>query len=489
MRRAFSHQRRLDCRTVLNVELNLNCRHEIIPILKALQHIYARGELRDQILELIAQDVNKDSRDDCGREGMDYWQILVLAAVRRGCGLDYDQLQDLAENHHALRHIMGVGDWQTQISFNWQRIRDNVCHLSSETVEKISHLIVDEGHRQAPEAPEHVRADSFVVETDIHWPSESTLIRDGIRKTIELCVKLAPLFGAEGWRQSNHLLKKVKKLSRTIERISSRKGPGYKGRLKAQYRKLLRFSGKVLRKARRLIEQIEQQGTEDVASLCLLAELRTFIERTEHVRNTARRRVLNREKVPNKEKLFSIFEPHTQLYKRGKAGEPIQFGRLALVYEDAFGFIVHHHVLPREAQEAEVVVEQTRTLQERLHGRMKKLSLDRGFHTPENQKELAEIVEHLCLPKPGAKQAARQKAEATEEFLASRQRHSGVESAIGALQRGNGLERCRDHTETGFCRYVALSVLGRNLHVLGKLLIAQHDAECLAAYSKRKKAA
>ena len=147
MRKPFSRQRRLDCRAVLNVELNFNCRHEIIPILRALQHIYGNPELRDELLGLVARDVNRDSREDCGREGMDYWQILVLAAVRRGCGYDYDQLQNLAENHHDLRHIMGIGDWGEKQSFNWRRIRDNICLVSPEIIEKINQLIVDEGHR------------------------------------------------------------------------------------------------------------------------------------------------------------------------------------------------------------------------------------------------------------------------------------------------------------------------------------------------------
>jgi len=129
MRRAFASERRLDCRRVVDVELNLNCRDEIVPILRALQQIYSRPELRDQILDLIAQDVNPKSRDDLGREGMNYWQILVLAAVRLGCNLDYDKLQDLAEQHRALRHIMGIGDWREEQDFNWRRIRDNVCLL------------------------------------------------------------------------------------------------------------------------------------------------------------------------------------------------------------------------------------------------------------------------------------------------------------------------------------------------------------------------
>ena len=129
MRKAFSDQQRLDSRGVLGVELNFDCRDELIPVLRALQQIYSRPERCDQILDLIAQDVNQDARDDVGREGMDYWQILVLAAVRLGCNLDYDKLQDLAEQHRALRHIMGIGDWCEDSVFSWRRIRDNLCLL------------------------------------------------------------------------------------------------------------------------------------------------------------------------------------------------------------------------------------------------------------------------------------------------------------------------------------------------------------------------
>ncbi len=135
-----------------------------------------------------------------------------------------------------------------------------------------------------------------------------------------------------------------------------------------------------------------------------------------------------------------------------------------------------------------MIVEQTKTLQEFLNGKMESLSLDRGFHTPDNQVQLLKIVKHPCLPKPGSKQAAKQEEAATVQFRQARQRHSGIESAIGALQSGNGMKRCRDHTEIGFERYLALGILGRNLHTLGRLLIAQQAPKSLAAQSQRKAA-
>jgi hypothetical protein len=381
---------------------------------------------------------------------------------------------------------MGLGDWDEE-SFHFRRIHDNICLVRPETVAAIDHLIVGEGHRLAPEAAKKIRADSFVMETNIHYPSESTLIRDGIRKVIELALVQAEARNLPGWRQHEHLLGKVQKLTRRIERIAARKGPDYQTRLKKPYRQLLQVSGKILRKAHCLCEALDASDGDSLL-VCQVQQLRIFMERTQQVRQTARRRVLKNEKVPNEEKLFSIFEPHTQLYKRGKAGEPEQFGRLLLVYEDVAGFVVHHYLLPRDKGDRDVIVEQTKVLQVLLNGKMQSLSLDRGFHTPENQVQLSKIVTHPCLPKPGAKQAAQQEATATIQFRQARQRHPGVESAIGALQSGNGLKRCRDHSEIGFERYLALGILGRNLHTLGRLLIAQEAPKSLAGQSLRKAA-
>ena len=94
MRISHSNQGRLDCEPVQDVSLNLECRDEIIPVLYALQHIYKSAHLRDEILNLVGDDVNPDTSPEHGRDGLSYWEILVLAAVRLSCNLDYDRLQD-----------------------------------------------------------------------------------------------------------------------------------------------------------------------------------------------------------------------------------------------------------------------------------------------------------------------------------------------------------------------------------------------------------
>lgn len=488
MRLAFDPQRQLDCPAVDHIVLNLNCRDEIIPILRSLQYVYQDTALCQNLLDLIGKDVNGTTSHKLGRRGLDYWSITVLASVRLGCNLNYDKLQDLAEQHRNLRFMMGIGDWRDPEIFDWRRIRDNLCLLQPATLEKINHLIVQAGHQLVPDAAKTVRGDTFVVETNVHYPTESSLIGDGLRKVITLAAVLAKEQGMPGWRQHQHWLQQVREAVRDINRASRAKKKGPE-RLKAGYQKLLGLAKDLLDRAKALLQALFFR----VEALPLTLEgrgqeflLNHYLDLTEKVCSNARRRVLQGETLANDEKIFSIFEPDTELIKRGKVAKPIQFGHNVLVIEDGAGFICHYEVLANGVLEQDAVIPAMKKLQKRLGGKIERASFDRGFHTPENQKELAKIVKHPCLPKKGEEGGRQQHQEATVEFRQGRQNHPGVESAIGALQSGNGQERCRDRSRRGYERYVGLGVLGRNLQVLGKLLLAQEAGKCPATQSKRK---
>ena len=490
MRSAYSDQLRLDCQTIEQLQLNLDCRDEIIPILEALKHVFSQVELRDQLIQVVADDVNESTRDDIGREGFDYWQIIVLSVVRLGCNLDYDKLQDLCENHRALRCLLSVGDWD-ETNFGSRRIRDTLCLLKFETIEQMNHLIVTHGQQLHGNAATKVRADSFVVETDIHYPTESSLIGDGLKKVIPLCAEIAPILGEPGWRQATHLKKKAKRLVREVARISASKSPQVKATLNAAYGKLLDHANNVLDRAKILEEKVQKaasakNATSEIAFFW--GQLTHWIALTVQVCDTAYRRTQLGEEVENDEKIFSLFETHTQLYRRGKAGQLNQFGRLALIFEDGAGFISHYHLMARDATDKSVVCDQTRIAQERHGGEIQDASFDRGFYSEDNERELQTIIANPCLPPRHPNQYAERMKDASIRFLKARQSHSGVESAIGALQSGNGLKRCRDKTEKGFERYLGLAILGRNLHVLGKLLIARDSYGATAARSRRKSA-
>lgn len=486
MRESYNARPTLDCTPILQVELNTSCRDEIIPILKALQHLYANPVVLMEILTLVGKDVNAATSPAKGRRGMDYWPIVVLAAVRLGCNWDYDKLQDMAEQHRALRQIMGIGNWDEEVCFDWRQIRDNICLLSPETIKKINQAIVAEGHRLMPKAPESVRGDSFVVETNIHYPTDSSLLGDGLRKIIPIAVALAALLGLEGWRQHQHSQKQVKALVGNVGRASRGKGGDKTERVKTAYVPLFELTEKLLRRARDVEQKAKAKSATDAKVQGLRTELQHYLELTEKVCGYSQRRVLQGETIPNSEKIFSIFEPHTELIRRGKATQENQFGHNVLIIEDSVGFTVDYQVMPNGQQDRDVVVPVMKDLQNRLNGKIRSGSFDTAFHSPENQKELAEIVRNPCVPIPG-KEGAKQRQGV--KFRKARQNHSGVESAIGALQAGNGLKRSRDRKKPGYERYVGLGILGRNLHVLGKILLAREDENSEAAKSKRKKCA
>ena len=159
-----------------------------------------------------------------------------------------------------------------------------------------------------------------------------------------------------------------------------------------------------------------------------------------------------------------------------------------MLYEDAAGFIGHYYLMERNELDAQVVVEQTKIAQRKHGGEIEDASFDRGYFSQDNQTELETILDYPCLPPRHRNQYAKWLTEASVRIHDSRKRHSGIESAINAFQSGNGMKRCRDRTEIGLQRYLGLAVLGRNIHVLGKLLIAQANAEAEASRTKRKKA-
>src|SRR3954454_4764880 len=259
MRTSFPPNYQRQTTPIERVSFQLNCRHELIPILVALQHIYGQPEVCQRVLGLIQQDVNKDTRATRGRAGLSYWEILVLAAVRMGCNCDYDALQDLAENHRTLRQILGVADDPLDAERPrslWQRIRDNVCLLRPETIETINHVLVGCGHQLEPAAAEQVRGDTFVVDADIHYPTEANLLGDGLRKILDVAGDVQGLLPVEGWRQQDSWRKRLKKALRHVNRACRSKGPKRERAVQRAYRALYELAEQLLAKGRQLRHEL-----------------------------------------------------------------------------------------------------------------------------------------------------------------------------------------------------------------------------------------
>jgi len=473
MRKMLRNDRTLGSIHISEIEFDINCRHEIIPILMALQSIYGKPKLLKRILKLIEEDILKNKKADRGAPGLDYWEVLVVAAVRHGCNLDYDALHDLANNHHKLRQMLNLGEMDLK-HYSRSSLQENIAKISDKTIEQISQLIIEEGHKLCPKAIEKVRGDSFVVQTNIHYPTDANLILDGIRKMLALVNNLATILSIVGWRKHEYLWGRARKAYRKIQKVASSKKKNRKEKLQELYLEYIEFAQEIIERCKATIatsNRMKKDGLIDSLIIePLIIELKNYIELTEKVCDLAYRRVICDETIPHKEKIFSLFEPHTELINRGKIPYPIEFGHRVLVIQDRAGFILKYQIMDHTTDE-KVVVPAMKELQERYDDKIQSASFDRGFYTPVNRAELAKILTLICLPKKGNHSQEDRERESSPEFLNARKRHPGIESCIHALGAGNGLVLCRDKKEKGYHRYVALGVLGRNLQVLGTILL------------------
>ena len=470
MRQPYKKQITIGSKNIKEIEFNLNCRHEIIPILMGLQRIYKKRRLLGEILDLIKQDVLGGKSEKHGTQGLCYWEILVLSAVRHGCNLDYDALQDLANNHKKLREMMGLGDMDTK-QYSRSTIQENIAKVSVKTIEKISNVVIGEGHTIFPRAKEKVRGDSFVVQTNVHHPTDANLILDGITKMLILVSRLAPIFSIVGWRKHEYHRCRAKKLTRSIQRAASSKKENKDKRLKALYQELIEFALQIIDRCEDTIATAKKcRRKKNIVANMIVAELEECIRFTQTQCSLAHRRVILGEKVPHDAKVFSYFEPYTELINRGKSPYPIEFGHRVLVIQDRAGFVLKYLIMDHTTDD-KVLIPAMKDLQEQYGGKIISASFDKGFWSPQNLIDLKKLVKLACLPKKGKRSKVDAEREGSPEFGKARKWHAGIESAIHALGSGNGLALCTDKKEKGYRRYVALGILGRNLQVLGTILL------------------
>jgi IS5 family transposase len=477
MRKPVKRQMSIGSIDIGKVEFDTDCRHEIIPIFEGLQYIYSHAHLLKKVLKLIEQDIVGDKSKERGANGMKYWEILVLACIRQGCNLNYDALQDLANNHTVLRQMLGLGELDRK-RYTRSTLQGNIAKIKDETLEKVSQLVIDEGHKLCPKAIERVRVDGYVMKTNIHYPTDANLVLGGIGRMLNLVCQIVILIPILVGYQRGHWWVSAKKLCRSIQRLAAKEQGICTEKMKEFYRELVEHALRLTTRCEETIEgakkQLSRGGTkvDSVRVKSLISELEECIKLTRKACDLALRRVVLEEQIPNDEKIFSLFETHTELINRGKSPYPIEFGHPILVIQDRVGFILKAQIMDHTTEKG-VVVPAMRQLQQYYGGKIKAVSSDKGLYSHDNLIELQKIIPLVCLPKPGKLSEEDKQRESAPEFVKIRKWHSGIESAIHALGTGNGLALCRDKKYEGYRRYLALGVLARNVQVLGSLLLKE----------------
>jgi len=472
MRQIFNPQRPLGAIDIADIELDPKSRDDIPQMLRGLQAIYTDPVLRSEVFAILAEMLptrhGEAVRTDTGRPGMDQWKILVLGVLRLGLNTDYDRIHELANQHKTIREMLGHSGLFDETQYKLDTIKDNLRLFTPEILDRINGAVVRAGHRlvkKSPESERSVRIDSFVVETDVHYPTDLSLLFDAVRKTIETCAALCLMLVWTDWRQSAYWIRQIKKRCRKAQKMTRSRAPD-SAKLDA-VRAYVEACRDILGRAQTTRWQLAVLASTPPQAL---AQLDAYLYYLALLSDQVDRRLLRGETIPHHEKVFSIFEPHTEWISKGKAGVPVELGLRVCIVEDQFGFILHHQVMEHTTDEA-IAVSIVQETTERF-GRLASASMDLGFHSPGHQTELPKLVDLPVLPKKGRLSQADRERENDPDFRRHRRAHSAVESAINALEV-HGLDRCPDHGLDGFKRYVALAVVTRNIQRLGTILREQ----------------
>ena len=489
MRKVLQEQMKFGEVAISDIEFDVRSRDEIPKLLLGLQEVYCDLTARRQVFEVLVNLVPKGINPHKGRKGMDLWKILVLGVLRLNCNWDYDKLKEIADNHKTVRLMLGHSKMDDDFRYALQTLKDNVTMFTTEILDKISEIVVKHGHQVIGKQPDqklNASCDSFVLETDVHYPTDINLLFDAMRKTIVLIMTLCDQLGLSGWRKGMDHLKKAKRLFRKAQQL---KQSTSKNDAKMAKREWLIVAAHLayLDLALALVEKAKESllsiPSSDIVVSLKIDKINEYIAHAERQMDQIHRRVVEGKTIPHNEKVFSIFEEHTEWISKGKAGVSQELGLKVCIVKDQFGFILHHRVMQNETDD-QIAVPIIQETKDRFMG-LSRCSFDKGFHSKNNHLKLQEILDNVVLPRKGKLSAINQEIENSEEFREARRKHSAVESSINALEN-HGLDRCRDHGIKGFKRYVGLAVLARNLQILDHV-IQQKELKRVQRLERKRK--
>ncbi len=322
--------------------------------------------------------------------------------------------------------------------------------------------------------------DSYVFESNVHFPTDYNLLWDCNRKCIELISKLTQQLGISGWRKKTDWLRQLKNQMRAIGRISQRGGTNKDRRMKIAVRIHLKKSRQLSEKVEVYLEKIKRFNTSETGLLKII-EIEYYYHWQQVFIKQLHRRVIEGQTIPTEEKIYSVFEEHTEWINKGKFRPTVELGHRLQISTDQNKLIVDYKVLEKESEVDQPLPTVKRILEKLEEEKLGSLSTDKGYSRKTDREELEKYVEELVIPKKGKKNKAEKERESAKSYRKLRHKHNAVESQINSLEH-HGLNRCPDKGLHGYKRYVGLGVLSYNLHQIGKELQERERA----AHKKRK---
>lgn len=331
-----------------------------------------------------------------------------------------------------------------------------------------AHVIT--GHR--------MRLDTTVVETNIHYPTDSSLLGDGVRVLTRTMKKVAAIVGHVGATLRDRS-RSVRHRLLEIGRIARSKGAHRQEKLTRAYQQLLATTSRVIGQAKRFSREIGAglKRTDEVMQQAALEGLRqeldTFVPRVQQVMRQTRARILGGD-TRVEDKLLSLFEPSTEVIRKGKAGKPNEFGKMVKLQEAEHQIITEYVVYDRRLSDSDLLIPAL-TAHERTFGRVPRLvASDAAFYSGTNEASAhAKGVTRVCIPNRTTKSAERKREQKKRWFKNGQKWRTGCEGRISVVKRRHGMNRCRYSGDDGMKRWVGLGVIADNLINMGHVLAAR----------------
>ncbi len=476
MRKRFEQQLSIGQLPISETKINIKSKNALDELLAALKEIYCHEEYNEKIFQLLEKHINAKKKKT-GRKGMDLWCIFVLSQVRLCLNISYDVLHNQANNHRALRQLMGIEKsfGYDREEFSYQNIYDNITMLSDELIAEINVVVRDFGHKKVFKKKEstafRLKSDSFVVESNVHFPTDYNLLWDSARKCLDaVSVFLEKYKDLDGWRKIDNWHYELKGLMRELGKASSSGGKNKQSRVEQATKRYLNKAEAFLKKLQHELYSFPQNDWSDIGLIITMDQFMQLMEK--HI-DLVNRRVLQGEKIPHQEKMFSIFETYTEWVNKGKSNPNVELGKKLAITTDQFDLIVDYQLM-HEEQDRDIVI----GLADRLLAKhnIASWSFDKGFWRKENKELLSLFVPKVIMPKLGKRNQAEEEEEKSRSFKRLKNKHSAIESNINELEH-RGLDRCPDRGIHNYKRYISLAVCAYNLKKIGwQILKLQREA-------------
>lgn len=422
------------------------------------------------ILKAIGKDLGFDKKEKKGRKGYTVEQSFRCILIKKLEGFSYREAVIEIHDRLCFRKFCRL---ENEAVMDYSELNKLATRISFKTWDKVNGLLDKYAVEKELISGEKLRTDTTAVETNIHYPTDSSMLWD-VYRVFSRFIKGSRNLMPEVVGDVRAHNKKYKKIYFSISRLAGKKTK--KPEMKERYGKLIIGVEQIISTSQRIIEEGKEAiksdplSDESLKMKSLIAVAEADIVESKKIVDQAERRVMAGEKVPNDEKVFSLFEPHTELLKRGKAGKPVEFGHMVLLNQVADKYITGYEVFEKKPNENQLV-DKILKEHEKLFGHPPELfAADKGFYeSMEKLKKLEEEIEVVAIGKKGRLNEEEQQRESVADFIKGNKFRAGIEGSISGLKRILSMGRCMDKGFERFRSFVSGIIFAHNLRILATL--------------------